>query len=188
MLDYSTIPQRILNKFYVDIPTGCWLWTAATVSNLPRKSYGSVWWAGRIRLAHRVMYELCVGPIPPGLQIDHLCRVSRCVYPVHLEPVTNAENVRRGMSGILQRLLQTHCKRGHKLSGANLIPHPKGLRRCRICANQRNRVTRPLLRIKAKQQGMCSTCRRYEPAFDRVNCTKCLIKQNAYDARRRSRC
>lgn len=47
--------------------------------------------------AHRAFYEHHVGPIPPGLTIDHLCCVRRCVNPAHLEPVTRGENARRGV-------------------------------------------------------------------------------------------
>jgi hypothetical protein len=74
---------------------GCWIWTGATVAN----GYGvmHVWRDGRntsIR-AHRFAYELLVGAIPDGHQLDHLCGVRRCVNPAHLEPVTARENVRR---------------------------------------------------------------------------------------------
>lgn len=73
--------------------TNCWIW-----SNGSDENYGKVSVDGRDRPAHRVMYEEQVGPIPSGLEIDHLCRVRRCVNPEHLEPVTAKENVRRAMS------------------------------------------------------------------------------------------
>ena len=79
-------------------------------------------------LAHRVAYELQVGPIPVGLQLDHLCRVRSCVNPAHLEPVTSAENTRRGL-----RAMKTHCPQGHPYAGENLLIRPTGQRRCRTC-------------------------------------------------------
>lgn len=73
----------------------CWLWQGATAGRWNLR-YGQTRWAGRVAMAHRVAYELLVGAIPDGLQIDHLCRNPLCVNPAHLEPVTNAENARRG--------------------------------------------------------------------------------------------
>lgn len=77
----------------VDMTDGCWLWTG-TVN---RQGYGRFCIGGRgnTRLAHRVTYELLVGPVPVGLELDHLCNVRGCVRPDHLEPVTHVENLRR---------------------------------------------------------------------------------------------
>lgn len=73
-------------------PAGCWLWTGTIAPN----GYGYFAIKGRSQQAHRVAYELLVGPIPDGLDLDHLCRVRACVNPDHLEPVTRSENNRRG--------------------------------------------------------------------------------------------
>lgn len=72
--------------------TPCWIWQRATQSN----GYGVVAVDGRTRRAHRHYYEQANGPIPAGLDIDHLCRQRACVNPDHLEPVTRSENLRRG--------------------------------------------------------------------------------------------
>ncbi len=69
---------------------------------------------GRQTGAHRWAYEHWVGPIPDGLQIDHLCRNRCCVNPAHLEPVTAQENTRRALAF---RVPPTHCKWGHELTG-----------------------------------------------------------------------
>lgn len=102
----------------------CWLWTS-TANN---KGYGAFYINGQMRLAHRFAYELLIGPIPEGLELDHLCRTPLCVNPSHLEPVTHAENMRRGAEA---RGRQTHCKRGHDLSLAYVSK--KGVRFCRLC-------------------------------------------------------
>lgn len=125
--------ERFWARVDKDGPGGCWLWTGHRTSG----GYGGVALSGRSLRAHRVAYELLVGPIPEGLQLDHLCRVRLCVNPDHLEPVTQTENVRRGfgVGGINYR--KTHCPQGHPLSGENLIYRTAGTghlgRTCRIC-------------------------------------------------------
>lgn len=111
-----------LERFWekVEKTDSCWLWTAA----LSQDGYG-LFRDGRSQSAHRWLYKQLVGEIPDGLQLDHLCRVRNCVNPAHLEPVTLAENARRG------RL--THCKRGHELTPENTYVQ----RACKLCYQAR---------------------------------------------------
>lgn len=92
-LSPADLPPRIAAKVTVRAD-GCWEWTA-TVSG----GYGSVWWQGRHRVAHRVVWELLVGPIPGEPRrtvLDHLCRRRTCVNPAHLQVVSQSVNTRRG--------------------------------------------------------------------------------------------
>lgn len=81
----------------IDAETGCWNWTG----KLHLNGYGGIRRDGRQWYAHRWVYERLVGPIPEGLQIDHLCRNHRCCNPAHLEPVVPAVNTRRGEAAVL---------------------------------------------------------------------------------------
>jgi hypothetical protein len=101
----------------------CWLWMAGT----DRKGYGVIGQGrrpARMLQAHRVAYELCVGAIPEGLVLDHLCRNPPCVNPSHLEPVTNRENILRGETFARDNSLKTHC------------PKKNGSRHCVACHRQ----------------------------------------------------
>jgi len=84
--------------------------------------------------AHRWSYEHFVGPIPKGLQLDHLCRNRACVNPSHLEPVTPRENVMRGEGPASVNARKTRCDKGHPLTGENVGIHgTTGNRYCRAC-------------------------------------------------------
>jgi hypothetical protein len=114
----------------------CWQW----VGSLAGHGYGTLQRLHRpgrpTVMAHRMAYELLVGPIPDGLQIDHLCRNRGCVNPRHLEVVTQQENIRRGVGASARNARKTHCPQGHPLSGDNLYVSPAGWRQCRICRRQ----------------------------------------------------
>lgn len=92
---------------------GCWMWTGSvnTKGYAHMKISGKVW-----AVVHRVMYEYAKGPVPAGLQLDHLCRNKPCVNPDHLEAVTARENMHRGMAPSIRAHLSGICKRGHQLS------------------------------------------------------------------------
>jgi hypothetical protein len=136
--------ERILERFMAKVDkqeNGCWLWTAAT----DRQGYGHFSFKRRLSRAHRVAYELLVGPIPDGLILDHLCRNPSCVNPTHLEAVTVGENTRRGNSPAAQQARQSHCKRGHPFTPENTLMEAGGrsgvpCRRCRICKQEARRV------------------------------------------------
>jgi hypothetical protein len=121
-------PCRVLPSEYEEQDRGydtpCWIWTAHRPTGV---GYISIRREGRFVLAHRVAYEQYKGAIPDGLVLDHLCRVPACVNPDHLEAVTQRENALRGVGITAQLARQTHCKRGHSLSGENLHINPESL-------------------------------------------------------------
>lgn len=134
-------------------PLGCWTWQGT----INHAGYGTFKMKGKRHLAHRLLYELEVGPIPEGLEIDHLCFTRCCCNPAHLEPVTHAENVRRMWAAPwtdpnkAQRE-KTHCKNGHPRTPENTyIQNAAGHKRCVICA--RESTLRSYHRRKALRNG-----------------------------------
>jgi hypothetical protein len=114
-------------------PDGCWLWQGAMHHN----GYGRPAWQGRRTMAHRIAYTLLRGDIPEGKQLDHLCRVRRCVNPNHLEPVTQRENILRGIAPTAVNARRTACTHGHDLTPDNTYTTPDGRRQCRVCIKAR---------------------------------------------------
>lgn len=126
----------------VDASGDCWEW----ISTRNERGYGRLVFDGHKHSAPRVAWELLVGPIPSGMEPDHLCRNPPCVNPDHLEIVTHAENTRRGIVGINNRL-KTHCPKGHEYSEANTFVR-SGSRHCRTCRIASCRAWRQRERIK----------------------------------------
>src|SRR5581483_1993568 len=110
---------------------GCWEWNGAHTA----AGYAETWNGKRPILAHRVSYQHFVGPIPEGLTIDHLCRNRGCVRPDHLEPVSHAENMRRGNTVARMNANKTHCPLGHPYDTVL----KNGGRACRECWRIKNR-------------------------------------------------
>ena len=113
-----TSVERFWQKVEPEPNTGCWLW----IGNANKLGYGRFEKAP----AHRFLWELQHGPVPAGLELDHLCCTPSCVNPNHLEAVPHRENSRRA-------LLRTHCARGHELRDDTVYVRPNGSRRCREC-------------------------------------------------------
>jgi hypothetical protein len=123
-------------------------------ANDGRQGYGRVTpgKAQKHTQAHRLGYEIYVGPIPEGMVLDHKCRTPACVNPAHLEPVTQIENMRRGnyrvglalggkASGEVQKA-KTHCPQGHPYVDGNLRASKQGFRGCLTCHRERARANR----------------------------------------------
>lgn len=133
--------QWLLERVEMIPFSGCWLWTGFLNEN------GYAMYAYKRgeksiqRRAHRLAFVLWKGPIPGGLEPDHLCRVRCCVNPDHLEAVTRRENVLRGARG----RLVTHCPQGHEYTPENLAKHVR--RCCKTCQRDRERKRRYVRRV-----------------------------------------
>jgi HNH endonuclease len=116
-------------------PGGCWEWNG----HRSNSGYPSCNIDGESR-AHRLSHKLFIGPIPEGLEIDHICRNRGCVNPDHLEAVTHVENMRRAArdSDFGANRRKTHCLRGHEFTPENTYWRPDGKgRQCRPCIKLR---------------------------------------------------
>lgn len=112
----------------------CWIWTAALA-----EGYGVFSVENRQRRAHILAWMWAKGEIPEGCELDHLCRVRRCVRPDHLEAVTHWVNVARGVSPHGYNIRKTHCPQGHLYDEENTYLGPRGQRICRKCQSRRCR-------------------------------------------------
>lgn len=149
---YAITPE--VDRFWTRVDKGaegeCWHWTGGMLPN----GYGRFCLAkangGRTVLAHRYSYELAIGPVPPGLDVDHTCHNAdaacaggfncqhrACVNPSHLEAVTRRTNTLRGRAPTAENAAKTHCPKGHPYNGVR----NNGSRFCRTCLNawHRNR-------------------------------------------------
>lgn len=140
---------RLPNRFWLKVsvqPNGCWQWAGAP----DKDGYGTFYRNGRNQRAHRVSYGVLIGPIPAGLEMDHLCHTRdkscdgsqckhrSCVNPSHLEPVTRVENNRRNEDnrrnalGQIPHATRTHCPAGHEYTAENTYMY-RQWRQCRAC-------------------------------------------------------
>lgn len=106
-----------------------------------KRGYPYRWYQGRNQPIFRIEWEKVNGPVPDGLELDHLCRNTGCINPLHLEPVTHQVNVLRGNSVSAQNSRKTHCPQGHMLVEPNLVMSRLKMneRICRTCTNARVR-------------------------------------------------
>lgn len=136
--------EQWLEKYVIPEPnSGCWLWLG---SYCKKKGYGRVTvsssgeeWSTS---SHRLAYHVLVGPVPDGLQLDHLCRNTACCNPDHLEPVTGRVNVLRSQGVAAQNFRKTHCPKGHEYTPDNIRPSQKAGRSCRACERERRLAKR----------------------------------------------
>lgn len=127
----SGVLARLLPQVRVDRETGCWNWGGY----ITPAGYGQCFdGTHRNAFAHRVFYEQLIGAVPPGGELDHLCRNTKCCNPTHLEPVTQTENVLRGVGFAGIQAATTECPKGHPYDAENTYwrPDRKG-RDCRKC-------------------------------------------------------
>lgn len=158
--DLKRLKERFLAK--TNKTDGCWLWVGATGSN----GYGQMQFGPRKQQAHRISYQLFVGPIPENLTLDHICRIRNCVNPYHVRPMTMIENSRIGN----RFTARPKCHKGHAYTPENTKLY-RGYRVCRRCKREKD----ARLRIKYLEQYNERSRLRYS-----VNKVAILAKQKEY--------
>jgi hypothetical protein len=176
----------VFRRFFekLELINECWVWLGST----NKDGYGLFHLSGKMRSAHRTSYELHIGSIPSGMEIDHLCNMRACVNPQHLEIVTREENLRRMMER------KTNCVNGHDYLLYSKV-NASGNRECTICAaekklawQRRNRdkgiglradwthcanghefTTENTIKVKKTNQRRCRICRNEKQAIRRAN-------------------
>lgn len=134
---YRDPEERFWEKVALPDSRGCLIWTAAR----DRHGYGQFAFGGKGRhvQSHRFSYLRAYGEIPPGMELDHLCRIPSCVNPEHLEPVSHRENLRRAHFTVTKQraAARTHCPQQHEYDDANTYVNRAGARECRTCGRER---------------------------------------------------
>lgn len=133
--------DRFLEKFKVDLKTGCWIWTGSKSNQKGTQGgYGNIFLYKTKQtnktvkmLAHRFSYMMFVGPIPDDKEIDHICRVHICVNPAHLRTVSRRENLLLGETFAAHHASKRKCKYGHPFSPENIWYDKNGSRQCKTC-------------------------------------------------------
>lgn len=130
-------------KFFIDPVTGCWLWTATLFAD----GYARIYYKRKSLKAHRVSYEIFIGPIPEDKQLDHTCHNGsgchagknclhrRCINPDHLEPTTGQVNTLRGETITGENARKRHCPKGHPYNDVE-VWRTKKVRICKTCRSE----------------------------------------------------
>lgn len=133
-LDRTDLAIKMLHLVVMN-ERGCWIWPGThSVAG-----YGKIRANRKQYYAHRMSYELFVGPIPKGHELHHFyCATKDCCNPNHLRPLTPKEHALMPDSAPGLEARKTHCKAGHVFDTRNTL-HVQGSRRCRACSNVRKR-------------------------------------------------
>ena len=133
-ISHPSAAARLFESVQYDTNGGCWLWGGDVRKSRGKLEYPNVRATGHAKpkvYAHRMMYCLSGGTIPDGQELDHTCRVTLCVNPGHLEPVTHRENLFRSPDYVGNK---THCVRGHEFTPENTYQPPgRRHRMCKMC-------------------------------------------------------
>ena len=134
LMKNETRERNFLARTEPEPNSGCWIW----IGSRGPDGYGRMMVHGRITIVSRWAYQHFIGPLGPGLEADHKCRLRSCVNPQHLEAVTHRTNCLRSMNRAAINAAKKCCKRGHPFTPENTYLMLEGGRRCRMCQRVAN--------------------------------------------------
>lgn len=147
MTDLVALAEKIKSRI-IENESGCWVYPTNNSDGYARISIPSATTKSGYTTVRpsRVMYEVEVGSIPEGMELDHVkargCTSNACCNPAHLEPVTGRENKLRGDTVIARNAAKTHCPQGHPYNEVNTYVSPQGARLCRPCHKEKKAARR----------------------------------------------
>lgn len=154
----ARLPDRFWEKVYPCPLTGCWVWAGAISKppgQKPGREYGTFWWGRRNQYAHRVVFAELVAPVK--FEVDHICRVTWCVNPDHLQDITHRQNWMRSAAFTVRHAQAQTCPAGHAYDETNtrVVRTASGGagRSCRACDRARRRGPEMTEEAKAKAFG-----------------------------------
>lgn len=173
----ADLPDKIRARITVN-DSGCWVYPTKAKDGYARVSVRSDSTKSGYTTVRpsRVMYEAEVGPIPEGLELDHVkargCTSNACCNPAHLEPVTGVENKLRADNPIMLNALKTHCPAGHEYTEENTYRTATGGRLCATCQKDWQKAYRRSKKTVGKtnaEKTHCPKSHEYTPENTYVN-------------------
>ena len=130
--------DRVLRRLDV---SDCWEWKLCVDKNGYGITHAGSSTDGSLKTVkvHRFVYQQMVGPIPEGMDIDHLCVNRKCANPDHLRPLAKPDHGRLSPGGMINKR-KTHCPSGHSYSEFGYTERNSGCRKCKVCSNARRKA------------------------------------------------
>ena len=184
---FEDLPEVLRQHIVIDPQSGCW-----ETQKTFKSGYGRLWWQSKTHRAHRLVWKLLVGPIPPKLTLDHVkargCESKACCFPEHMEPVTSRVNIMRAPNTLAAiNVAKTHCPKKHAYTPGNTKIY-NGQRRCRACETERSKMNHATgYQVHEHTVDQCREGHKYTPENTIMNTNGGRICKTCRNAKRKIR-